>query len=160
MDMRCLHAGDASEAAALIRRAFAAQPVRTDPPSGALGETGATVASLLAAGGGAGATIEGVLVGCVLWEAALEWLTLGRLAVAPEWRRRGMAHVLIAAAEAEARHRGLPCLRLGVRLALADNRRLFAAQGFREIALTTHPGFEAPTSVTMEKRLVGDGVRT
>ncbi len=38
-DLRALTAGDGEAAAALIRRAFAAQPVQTDPPSSALRET-------------------------------------------------------------------------------------------------------------------------
>jgi hypothetical protein len=40
-----------------------------------------------------------------------------------------------------------------VRLVLEDNRRLFAACGFVETGTTCHPGFSAPTSATMEKRL-------
>jgi hypothetical protein len=48
----------------------------------------------------------------------------------------------------------LPRIRLSTRLALLDNRRLFAACGFVETTRETHPGFAAPTFVNMEKRLV------
>ncbi|MEJ1976892.1 MAG: hypothetical protein WDN49_13075 [Acetobacteraceae bacterium] len=57
------------------------------------------------------------------------------------------------AAEAEARRRGLRRVHLSVRLSLSDNRRLFAACGYRETEQHSHPGYAEPTSVTMEKGL-------
>lgn len=92
-------------------------------------------------------------MGTILWAREEDGLHLARLAVAPGWRRRRVARALIAAVEAEARQLGLSRLRLGVRLALMDNRRLFAACGFREAELHTHPGYAAPTWVSMEKHL-------
>lgn len=151
--VRPLAARDAAEGAALIRAAFGAQPAATDPPPSALGETADTVRAQLAAGGGFGAEAEGRLVGVVLWTPAEGGVRLGRLAVAPEWRRRGAAQALVGAAEAEARARGLPLLHLSVRLALVGNRRLFARLGFRETTLQRHPGHAEPTSVAMEKAL-------
>jgi hypothetical protein len=56
-------------------------------------------------------------------------------------------------AEREARQRGLAIMRLGVRLALEDNRRFFASCGFTETTLHRHEGFSEPTWVTMERRL-------
>jgi hypothetical protein len=46
---------------------------------------------------------------------------------------------------------------LGTRLVLTDNRLLFASCGFVEVALHAHPGYAAPTSVEMEKRLEPPG---
>jgi len=43
--LRSLEMGDAEPAAALIRIAFAAQPLATDPPSSALGETADSIAA-------------------------------------------------------------------------------------------------------------------
>jgi N-acetylglutamate synthase-like GNAT family acetyltransferase len=80
-------------------------------------------------------------------------LYLARLAVAPAWRRRGIARALIVAAEMAARNAGLPRLYLSTRLVLLDNRRLFAACGFVETARNAHPGYAEPTFVNMEKRL-------
>jgi ribosomal protein S18 acetylase RimI-like enzyme len=144
---------DCRAVAALIRVAFAAQPVLTDPPPSALRETAATVAAHLAAGGGAVACAAGKIVGSVMWGPKDGGLYLQRLAVEPAWRGRGIARALIAATEAAARRAGQPRLHLGTRLALTASRRLFASCGFVEVALHAHPGYAAPTSVEMEKRL-------
>jgi GNAT superfamily N-acetyltransferase len=89
----------------------------------------------------------------VLWTERDAGLYIGRLAVLPDWRRRGLARALLARAEAEARARKLPRLHLGTRLALTNNRRLFAAAGFLETREHAHEGYDRPTWVQMEKRL-------
>jgi predicted N-acetyltransferase YhbS len=148
---------DCRAVAALIRTAFAAQPVLTDPPPSAVRETATTVAAHLAAGGGAVACAGGKIVGSVMWEPKDGGLYLQRLAVQPAWRGRGIARALLAATEAAARRAGQPRLHLATRLVLTANRRLFAANGFVEVALHAHPGYAAPTSVEMEKRLEPPG---
>jgi predicted N-acetyltransferase YhbS len=149
--IRPLGPADAAPAAALIRAAFAAQSVKTDPAPSALRETAESVAAHLTEGGGAALEAGGALIGVVLWAERDGGLYLGRLAVAPAWRSRGAARALIAASETEARRRALPRLHLRVRLALTDNRRLFAACGFRPVREGAHPGYAAPTFVVMEK---------
>jgi len=151
--VRPLAIDDAPAAVALIHAAFAVQSVATDPPSAALRETSATVAAAIAEGGGAGAFEDAGLVAVVLWTEKEGGLYLGRLAVRPDRRGRGLARRLMAAAEAEARRRRLPRLHLSTRLVLLDNRRLFAACGYREIELRCHDGYTVPTSVVMEKQL-------
>jgi GNAT superfamily N-acetyltransferase len=152
---------DAEALAALIRLAFAHQPVRTDPPPSALEESGVSVAAHLGEGGGGivadriGADKIGAqgMVAALLWREEEGGLYVGRLAVHPQWRGQGLARRLIAAAEEVARQRGLERLFLSTRLVLAGNRRLFAACGFAEISFHAHPGYARPTYVTMEKRL-------
>jgi GNAT superfamily N-acetyltransferase len=148
---RPLRVDDAAIVAALIHRSFSAQSVQTDPPSSALRETADTIAVAIGDGGGAGVVANGELVGVVLWAEKAGGLYFGRLAVRPDWRRRGVARALIAAAEAEARQRRLSRVHLSTRLVLADNRMLFAACGYVEGRLDTHEGYDAPTSVVMQK---------
>src|SRR5215470_14937109 len=104
--------------AELVRLAFSAQSLPTNPPSSALRETPATIEAELQAGGGAVAERDGVMVGAVLWREEEGSLYVGRLAVHPAHRRTGIARALMDAAEREARRRGLTRLHLGVRLAL------------------------------------------
>lgn len=151
--IRPLVPDDADAVAALITRAFAAQPVRVDPPASALRVTGADVRAALQDGGGAGAFTATLLTGAVLWAEKDGGLYVSRLSVAPEMRGRGIAPRLLAAAEDAAWAMGLPRLHLGTRLALEGNRRLFVRFGFREVAFHAHPGYAAPTWVAMEKLL-------
>jgi len=144
--------GDAEAVADLVRLAFAAIPVALDPAPSALRETAEGVRTHLAAGGGA--LVDGPAA-CILWSERDGGLYVGRLAVHPQHRGRGLAGLLMQAAEAEAEalRRGLPRLHLGVRLALQGNRRLFARLGFTETRLRTHDGFLAPTWTEAERWL-------
>ena len=145
-----LDPSEADRIAALIRRCFAAMPSVQPPPS-ALRVTGADIAAHVAAGGG-GATIPDMRA-CLLWAVSRDTLTLSRLAVAPEYRGRGLARLLLAEADRVASVRGLTRLTLSTRLALDGNRRLFAAAGFAEGERHAHPGHSEPTFVTLEKSL-------
>jgi GNAT superfamily N-acetyltransferase len=152
--LRAMTLSDADAVAALIRAAFAAQAVVTDPLPSALLVTAADVtAHLRRGGGGAVVWVDAVMAGSALWQAKDGGLYVSRVAAAPAWRRRGIARTLMAAAESAARASGLPRLELGTRLVLADNRRLFAACGFAETERTSHPGYAEPTSVTMVKSI-------
>jgi predicted N-acetyltransferase YhbS len=153
--LRPMRPDDAAAAAAVIRAAFAAQTVATDPPPSAVRESAASVAKSLAAPGQGGfvACAGPAIAGCVLWQVQPRGLYLGRLAVDPHHRGRGIAPALVAAVEAQARHLALPRLLLSTRLVLTDNRRLFARLGFVETEQHAHPGYDHPTFVDMEKEL-------
>lgn len=151
--LRPLTAADAEATAALIRDVFTEIAPRLDPPPSAVRETAASIAATLARGAGGGASRDGKLVACAIWEEKDGGLYFGRLAVHPSARGQGLARGLLAMAEAEARRRNLPVLRLSTRLALTENRALFAAIGFVEVALKSHDGYPAPTYVDMEKPL-------
>jgi GNAT superfamily N-acetyltransferase len=155
--LRSMVVGDVAAVASLIRAAFAAQSVVTDPLPSALRVTEADIMAHLQTGAGSVAEVGGELAGCALWLRQADALYLGRLAVAPRWRGRGIAKALLAAAEATAREAGLQRIRLSTRLVLLDNRRLFAACGFVETSCEAHPGYAEPTFVNVEKSLSEPG---
>lgn len=157
-DSLVLRAGTATDApaiAATIAASFEQYRGRLVPESGAFGETAAGIATELDKGAGAiVAERNGEMLGCVLMEEMEGDLYFGRLAVLPSARGLGIARRLIEAVEAEARRRGLAGVRLGVRVVLTDNQRLFNSLGYREISREAHPGFDHPTSINMRKMLV------
>lgn len=152
--LRAATVADAAAIAAVIAASFAQYRGRLVPESGAFRETAATIAAELDRGAGAIlAERNGEMLGCVLVEEKEGDLYFGRLSVVPMARGRGLAKQLIDAVEAEARRRGLAGVRLGVRIVLTDNQRLFLALGYRETSREAHPGFDHPTSINMRKPL-------
>jgi len=145
---------DAPAIATTIAAAFLQYRGKLIPESSAFRETPDTITAELENGGGAiVAERNGQMLACVLTQPMEGDLYFGRLAVLPEARGLGLAKRLIAAVEDEARARGLPGVRLGVRIALEANQRLFNSLGYREISREAHPGFNHPTSINMRKAL-------
>ena len=151
--LRIATPADAAVIADLIRRAFAAQPRPTDPPSSALKETAATITAHLGRGGGAVLERDGRVAGAVLWEVEDGALYISRVSVDPDYRRQGIARALVDEAEREAQRRGLLRMTLGVRLELEENRQLFRSCGFEDVEFRRHEGYSEPTWVLMERRL-------
>jgi GNAT superfamily N-acetyltransferase len=137
-----------SELHALVRGAFGA--LKIDPPSSMLKETAADVAARLERETCFVALSGGGLIASVFCVAQGDALYIGRLAVAPEWRGRGVAGALIDAAKAEARRIGARRVTLKARIMLPDNVALFRRHGFVVTAEETHAGYSAPTSYAME----------
>lgn len=145
---------DAPAIAATIAAAFMQYRGKLVPESSAFRETPEAITAQLAAGSSViVAEQNGTMIGCVVTEVLEGDLYFGRLAVLPEARGTGLAKRLIGAVEDEARRRGLPGVRLGVRIALEANQRLFNSLGYREISREAHPGFDHPTSINMRKPL-------
>jgi ribosomal protein S18 acetylase RimI-like enzyme len=152
--LRSATIADAALLAATIAAAFEQYRGKLVPESGAFGETAGAIAAEFE--NGAGAVIaerNGKALGCVMIQDMEGDLYLGRLSVLPASRGLGLARKLIAAVEAEARRRGLSGVRLGVRVVLTDNQRLFTALGYVETSREAHPGFDYPTSINMRKVL-------
>lgn len=152
--LRTATIGDAASIAATIAAAFAQYRGKLVPESGAFRETAEGIAAELARRTSAiVAERNGEMLGCVLVEEIEGDLYFGRLSVLPAARGLGLARLLIDAVEAEALRRGLAGVRLGVRIVLTDNQRLFASLGYRETSREAHPGFDRPTSINMRKPL-------
>lgn len=152
--LRPATAADAAALAATIAAAFEQYRGRLVPESGAFRETAGGIAAELAKDAGAiVAERNGAIVGCVMTKVYEGDLYFGRLSVLPTARGLGLAGRLIEAVETEARRRGLPGVRLGVRIALVANQKLFNALGYREISREAHPGFDHYTSINMRKGL-------
>ena len=152
--LRAATLADAPAIAATIATAFAQYRGILVPESSAFRETPEAITTQLAAGSSViVAERNGTMIGCVVTEVLEGDLYVGRLAVLPEARGTGLAKRLIGAVEDEARRRGLPGVRLGVRIALEANQRLFNSLGYREISREAHPGFDHPTSINMRKPL-------
>ncbi len=152
--LRAATAADAPALAATIATAFAQYRGKLVPESSAFRETSEAVARQLADGSGAiVAERNGEMIGCVMTEILEGDLYFGRLAVLSTARGTGLARRLIAAVEADARARGLPGVRLGVRVVLTANQKLFNSMGYVEYSREAHPGFDYPTSINMRKAL-------
>lgn len=146
---------DAPILAATIAAAFEQYRGKLVPESGAFRETAEAIATELQKGAGAIiAQRNGVILGCVMTKLEEGDLYLGRLSVLPTARGKGLAARLVEAVEDEARRRGLTGVRLGVRVVLTGNQRLFQSLGYREISRDAHEGFDHPTSINMRKALV------
>ncbi len=91
--------------------------------------------------------------GCVFYAPKAGYLYVGRLAVVPEYRRRGIGDLLLRASERRAAELGLSHVRLGVRLALGKLRAYYEARGYVPIAFRSHAGYTEATYVEMEKAL-------
>lgn len=144
------HCSDVSRAAelhAFTQGVFGALDI--DPPSSVLKETEADFAARLRDETCFIIEAEGRLIASVFCVPQQDALYISRLAVAPAWRRRGIAVALIEAAKQEARRRGAARMMLGARIALPGNVALFRRHGFAIVRETCHPGFSAPTSYDM-----------
>lgn len=152
--LRLATAADAPTLAATIAAAFEQYRGKLMPESGAFRETADGIAAELNKGAGAIiAERNGEVLGCVMTKPMEGDLYFGRLSVLPAARGTGLARRLIAAVEAEARRRGLAGVRLGVRVVLTENQRLFGSLGYVETSREAHPGFDHPTSINMRKML-------
>lgn len=148
---RCTDVSRAREIHVFTQAIFGALDI--DPPSGVLKETEADFAERLAHETCFIVEAGGKLIASAFCALNGDALYIGRLAVHPEWRRRGVANALMEATKAEARRIGARRMTLGCRIVLTSNLALFRRHGFVVVGYETHAGFSAPTSYNMELAL-------
>lgn len=153
MQIRSVNPPDLPAIVQVIHAAFEEYRGVFDPPSGAHAETVASIHHKMQRGAIFVAEMDQQMVGCVICEKEARHVYIGRLAVLPEYRGRGIARQLLIAAEEFAREIGFSHLQLGVRIMLAKNQQLFLSMGYEVVSYEAHPGASKPTYVVMEKSL-------
>jgi GNAT superfamily N-acetyltransferase len=138
---------------AVIQAAYAEYAGTLEPPSGAHAETVESLAARIGRGGAALCRVGADPAGCLLFERRDDALYVGRVAVVPGQRGRGIGRLLMAFAERAALDGGLARVTLGVRLQLPQNTTFYTKLGYTISGYGTHTGFTQPTYMTMEKRL-------
>ena len=151
--VRLVTVRDAPLVRALMLAGFEQFRDMLDPPSGAFAESDEEVAAAIGRGGAAIAWLGETPVGSVRFEPEESWLYIGRLAVIPEARRRGVARALMLAAEAEAARLGATEVQLSMREVLPGNRALFETLGYDVIAVDPHPRNPAQNTLRLRKPL-------
>ncbi len=134
---------------ALLVLCFASMEGRIDPPSSLVSMTPDTLRAKADAETLLTLWQGETLTGCGYLADTGDALYLGKLAVHPAHRGRGLLRRIVEEADTIARRLGRPALELSTRVELTENHAAFARLGFTEIARTAHPGYDRPTSVTM-----------
>lgn len=136
----------------IMQRAFAEYLGVLRVPSSAHAETIEDVRRALVAGGGALASVDGASVGAVRFALEPDTLYVGRVSVVPEYRRRGVASLLMRFVEAHAPSLGRDSISLKARAALPSNVELYRTLGYEVLADRPHPRGE-DRELVMVKRL-------
>jgi ribosomal protein S18 acetylase RimI-like enzyme len=89
----------------------------------------------------------------VFYSSRDDYVYLAHLAVLPSYRGLGIAKALMQAVETKALEQNFTKVRLSVRLALEETRALYERLGYTFYSYGSHPGFDTPTHVTLEKIL-------
>ena len=142
---------DWSAVLSLIQISFAEMDGRIDPPSSMHQLT----AEKLATHEGEVWAIGREPLACVVLTPKRDCLYLGKLSVAPAFRKRGLAVALLKTAEERAHAQGFTMLETEVRIELVENHRFFKSHGFAITEETAHEGYDRPTGYTFQKRLAG-----
>ncbi len=137
----------------LLLDCFAYMETRIDPPSSLHRLTPEGIASFAASQYLFVIEKDAAPLACLFATDKDPFLYLGKVAVNADQRGLGLARILVTQAEQTARELGYNRLQLESRIELAEIHQTFAALGFHKIGETAHPGYDSPTSITMEKDL-------
>jgi ribosomal protein S18 acetylase RimI-like enzyme len=146
----------ASQAELVLRLAIEAFEAFRDtlvPPPGILRESVQDVARSIETGGGVLAWDSDVPVGSARFHPAADHLYVGRVAVPPAFRRRGIASAMMAFIEDHAQALGFTETRVQVRQALPSNVALYESLGYAVRSADPHPRVPDAVVLTLVKRL-------
>lgn len=135
----------------VLQAAFTEMKGKIEPESGVWKETAVSLQQKLQTHTLFIAKEQGQIIGCVFCEPQEDKIYLGRLAVLPSQRGRGIASQLIEQVEQFGREQGCTHCWLGVRIVLAGNVRLFQKHGYVIVVEQAHQGFDKPTYYLMVK---------
>lgn len=136
--VRFARADEAPLVFAIMRAAFAEYAGKLPQESGALLETLEDVQNAMTEGGAVLAFTGDVPVGSARFLPDADGLYVGRVAVLPEHRRRGVASALMRFIEKHARATGKAWIRIGVRESLPSNIALYETLGYETVKVEAH----------------------
>lgn len=152
--VRPARVGDAEEITALTLAAYSLR-VKADPPYAALSEGPEHVREHLSLGGGIVAEAGGRVAGCIRWRVESPGILLGyRLAVSPDFQRRGIGSRLLARLEGVAQREECRQVHLHVRRNSPELMDMYARFGYSIIIDNPEPEYNHPIYVVMMKRIV------
>jgi ribosomal protein S18 acetylase RimI-like enzyme len=123
----------------IMRAAFAEYAVGFDPPSGALRETVEDVVKAMQEGGAILAREGSEAAGTARFRIEPAYMYVGRVAVLPSFRGRGIGSAMMAYMETIARVLERPEIRLGTRQALPGNIIFYQYLGYEIVQIRQHP---------------------
>ncbi len=136
----------------VIKAAFAEYQGKLEPPSSAEKKSPEVVKQELEHGNALVIEDKDIIVACAFYKPKGNYVYLERLSVLPEYRKQGIATILIKEIEKRAKETRAKGLTLSVRLVLTRQQALYSSLGFECESYGTHSGFSEPTFMTMIKR--------
>ena len=129
---------DAELLHSLVQEAFAEYRTTMVVPPSALAETLEEVRAAIETGQVFLAWDGPEAVGTVRYEVHPDYLYVGRLAVPPRYRGRGVGAALMVRLEELARDKGLPKVRLGTRQSMPGNLAFYSRLGYTVVERVPH----------------------
>ena len=148
---------DAAQVWELQRAAFAEYLGVQDPPPGVWRASVTDVERWLREGGAVLAWQGDALAGSIIWSRHPDELYVQHVSVHPDYRRRGIASVMMRWMDEEARRQGYGRLALKIRPNLPGNQALYERLGYRVTGTAPHPLRAEETLTAMEKVLPAAG---
>ena len=121
-------------------RSFEEYTGRLTPPSGALNETVETIRTKISGGGGAIIAWDNTVpIGCAQYYFHEVYMYIGRISVLPKYRGKGIGKLIVHHLEEIGRNKGMPEVRLEVRLSLPENVAYYTKLNYMTIEEHAYP---------------------